>query len=97
MTHAELVALLTNAKALGLTEMTIDGNRYIFETSKPVEAIRKPQTVPDVKPEELVKPLSTFDEPTDDEVLFYATPYYDELQAQKAEKAKRQKDGKIDG
>ncbi len=96
MTHNELVALLTNAKALGLTEMTIDGNHYVFEASKPVEAIKTLQTPPaEAKAEELVKPMSTFDEPSDDEVLYYATPYYDVLQENKAEMAKREKDGKV--
>jgi hypothetical protein len=39
--------------------------------------------VPDLKPEELISPLSVFEEYTDEEILYWATPYFDELQAKK--------------
>lgn len=39
--------------------------------------------VPDKKIEELVKPISTLDQMSDKEILFAATPYFDELQEKK--------------
>lgn len=42
-----------------------------------------PGRIEDLKPEEIIKPLSTFEELSDDEILYYSTPYYDELQAKK--------------
>lgn len=39
--------------------------------------------VPDLKPEQIIAPLSVFEEMTDDEILYWSTPYYDELMAQK--------------
>lgn len=53
--------------------------------------------VPELKPEELVKALSSFDEITGDELLYYATPYYDELQRQKELRAQQIKDELADG
>jgi hypothetical protein len=39
--------------------------------------------IPDPKPEELFKPLSPFELMTEEEILMYATPRYDEIQAEK--------------
>jgi hypothetical protein len=44
--------------------------------------------VPDSKPEDLMKPLSVLDDMSEDEIKYWATPYFDELQEMKA-KAKR--------
>lgn len=43
-------------------------------------------TVPDASANDLIKPTQFLDELTDDEVLFYSTDYYDELQDKKASK-----------
>jgi hypothetical protein len=40
--------------------------------------------VGDLKPEQIVSPLPVFDEPSEEEILFWATPYYDQLMAEKA-------------
>ena len=40
--------------------------------------------VEDLKPEQIITPLPAFDEPSDDEILYWATPYYDQLMAEKA-------------
>lgn len=39
--------------------------------------------VPDLKPEQIIAPLPVFEELTDEEILYWATPYYDELQRKK--------------
>lgn len=48
----------------------------ILERSKKLEA-------QELKAEELVNPPSPFDELSDEEVLYYASPYFDEIQARK--------------
>lgn len=49
--------------------------------------------VPDVKSEEIVTPVSPFDDLTDEEIIYFSTPYYDELQAKKEKQLKdREKD-----
>jgi hypothetical protein len=40
--------------------------------------------------EEAFKNLSIFDELSEDEILYYATPYFDELMAQKEERRKKE-------
>lgn len=39
--------------------------------------------VPDMKAEDIIKPMSIYEEYTDEEIMYWATPYFDELQAQK--------------
>ena len=39
--------------------------------------------VPEISAEDLMKPIGPFDDLSEEEILFYATPYYDELQANK--------------
>ncbi len=46
----------------------------------------------DLKAEEIVKPLSALDEYSEDEILYWSTPYFDELQAKKAMRAQQIKD-----
>lgn len=98
MTNEEIIALMTSAKALGIVAFkykTLSFN-YPFPLSsdQAVAAaewtqaqINQPNSmnpeVKDSKPEELVKPMSVLDELTDKEILFYATPYFDEIQAEK--------------
>lgn len=50
---------------------------------------KKSEPVPDMKADQIVSPLSVLDQFTDEEILYYATPYFDELQARK--EAQRQK------
>jgi hypothetical protein len=86
---------LVEACPVCLNKLVIDdktGKPPSFDRSQLVEPVAKPQTVSESKPEDLVKPLSVFDEPTDEEVLYYATPYYDILQENKAEMAKKKKE-----
>lgn len=50
------------------------------------QAIRSMENVPESKAEDIVKPLSVLDQMSDDEILYWSTPYYDELQAKKERK-----------
>jgi hypothetical protein len=54
-----------------------------------------PKAPGESKPEDLIKPLSVFEEPTEDEILYYSTPYYDVLMERKAELARKQKEGTV--
>lgn len=46
--------------------------------SEPKEEIIQGK-VPDLKPEQIVAPLSIFDELSEEEILYWSTPYFDEL------------------
>lgn len=101
MTTDELKAILELSKAQGCTEVVVEGITFRLTSNvQPKPDKEQPRAigpVEDAKATDLIKPLSTFDEPTDEEVLYYATPYYDEIQAKKADMEKRKKDGVIDG
>lgn len=89
MTKFKRQELLKEAKELGLKSIEIDGVRYeLGETTSNVE--QKP--ISEEESKALLKALTStpLDELTEDEVLYYATPYYDELQHQK--KLKQQQD-----
>jgi hypothetical protein len=45
--------------------------------------------VPEVSADELMKPVGPFDDLSEEEILFYATPYFEELQAMKAQQKER--------
>ena len=48
--------------------------------------------VPELKAEDIVTAMSVLDMPTEEELLFYATPHYDELQRLKELRAQQLKD-----
>lgn len=71
MTDLDILQTLIKAKELGLT-------------MEDVAAFKAPKVnVSDSKAEELVVPMSVLDQLSDDEILFWATPHYDELQYKK--------------
>lgn len=89
LTATEIVFLMKQAKELGLTTIKVDG----FEAQLAMP-IKQPEVMSDIDDKDLVVPPSPFDELTDEELLYYATPYFDELQAKKeahAEKLKEEK------
>lgn len=76
MTDLEIMQILCKAKELGITMDDI--NKYKNKTEVKDEPI-----------EEIVKPLSALDDLSEHEILYYATPYFDEIQAKKeAQKAR---------
>lgn len=79
----KLKSALEFAKENKIKSIEVDGIRIEVPQDLTVEFSS------DRKFEELLKPLSPFDEMTEEEILYYATPYYDELQAKK--KAKQEK------
>jgi hypothetical protein len=94
MTPKQTIALIKEAKALGLKSIKIGEVEVNFEGEKEVH----PRTeVPELKPEDIVKPMSVMDELSTEEQLFYATPYYDELQLKKKLHQEAIKSGVNDG
>lgn len=91
MTTKKIKELIELAKSQGCTQATIDGNTYVFDSKPHHEAITTPQHVPDMKAEELIQPESVFDQMTEEEILYWATPYYDEVVAKKESQKKRTK------
>lgn len=54
-----------------------------LETKPKWYPMRSQEPVPELKPDEIVKPLSVLDNLSDEEILMYATPRFDEIQAEK--------------
>ena len=77
MTKEQRLELINEAKEIGLKSITIDDVVYEFGESKPAEV----EIVP-IDPELFARKIAeeTF---TDEEILYYASPYYDELQEKK--------------
>ena len=88
-TFEEITLIINHARSCQLEKVEIDGVVY-YTKQTVVEA--KSQPIPaDVKPEDIMAPMSVFDEPDEEELLYWSTPYWDELQAKKeAMKAARE-------
>jgi hypothetical protein len=89
MTKDERMALINEAKELGLKSVTIEGITYEFNT----HIMAKVDEVPDVEPTDIVAPEAFLDQLTDEEVLFWSVSEYDDIQDRKnkmAEAAKQQ-------
>lgn len=80
--------IIEEARELHLESVEVEGIKYTLGAN--IE--RKLTLVPEEKAEALMKPLSPLDEYTDEEIQFYATPYFDELQARKEAQAKQKKE-----
>lgn len=77
MTKEERIEKILEAKELGLKAVTIEGVIYDLDGSKPI----RPLVV--IDPTEAYKEESVFDQMTDEEVLFWSTPEYDNIQEKK--------------
>lgn len=72
-----------------------EGAKIIDErTGKPPSSPSPVQTetLPELKPEDLFKPMSVLEEYSEEEILFWHTRFFDELQSRKEAK-KKQEDG----
>jgi hypothetical protein len=86
MTLKERIA---EAREAGVTAITIDGVTYNIGL---VAETKVATAVPELKPEQIVAPLSILDDLTEEEILFWSTPHYDEIQEQKAAQAAKAKE-----
>lgn len=89
LTATEIVFLMKQAKELGLTTIKVDGFEAQLATPMP---IKQPEVMTDIDDKDLVVPSSPFDDLSDEEILYFATPYYDELQAKKEAQAQKLKE-----
>lgn len=79
MTDLEILTILVRAKELGITQDDVES----FKT------VSRETNVPDLKPQEIVVPVSPFDDISEDEILYWHSPFYDEIQTKK--EAQKQK------
>jgi hypothetical protein len=86
MTLKERIA---EAREAGVTAITIDGVTYAIGL---VAETKATLPVPELKPEQIVVPLSVLDDLTEEEILYWSTPYYEEIQEQKAAQAAKAKE-----
>ena len=81
MTDLEIMQVLIKAKELGITQEQVD------EFKKP-----KPIQMTDEELEAIVKPMSPFDDLSEEEIQYWATPYFDELQQKKEQQKQKLKE-----
>ncbi len=85
----EIMQLMAKFKELGLTSFEIESEGIKMGNvplEKPqAETLKaKSQPIPeDIQATDIVTPMGVFDELDDDEVLYWSTPYFDEMQANK--------------
>lgn len=79
-TKEEIFELIKHVKGMGLESVEVDG--MVFKIGNKCVPAPLP-FVPEMRSEEIVKPMSVLDEYTEEEVLYWATPFFDELQTRK--------------
>lgn len=88
-TIEDVAKLIEFAKNAGLSVLEIDNLKIKFSSKSMYVSKKKkedPAPVPDLKAEDIVKSHAFLDDLTPEEILFYATPHFDELQADKEHK-----------
>ncbi len=94
MNTDDITRIMDKAKEIGIRSVDVkfpNGANLKFSFLYKSETFREAKfgmPVPDVKPEEIVKPISPLDDITPEEILYFAVPHYDEIQAQKEEHKK---------
>lgn len=87
MTKEERIELIKEAKELGLKAVTIEGVTYEFGEVTPT-----PHVITEEEAEESYTALSVLDDLSEDEIKYYATPYFDEIQHNKKIREQQLKD-----
>lgn len=83
MTPKQQMNLIKQAKDLGLASIKIGDVEIVFSKDRTEQ---KTHAVPDLEAKDILVPPSPFDDITEEEILYFATPFYDELQAIKNKK-----------
>ncbi len=86
-TKEEIASILAQAKEMGMESVEVDGVKYTLGAHPVTKQLGFPQ---ELKPEEMVTPLSVLDEYTEEEILYWSSGYFDDLQARK-ESANKQR------
>lgn len=84
MTKEEKLLLIQEAREFGCKSVTIEG--VVYELGK---ALPTNEPINEEALGEAVKNMSVLDEYSQDEILYYSSPYFEELQEQKELKAKQ--------
>lgn len=83
----EIIKVLATAKDLGVSNLKVEGIEASFGEKKELPPVTTDHHVEDGDIEDAF-PKDPVADLTDEEILYYATPYYDQLQAKKAEHKK---------
>ena len=86
LSFEELEDVIKLAKSHNLAEFEFRGLRVKFDCSYPDKKTYEP--IADPK-QDAFKPISPLDNFSPEEILYYATPFYDDLQAEKEAKNSR--------
>lgn len=86
-TKEEIKELIDFAKENDLASIEIEGVKFSLNPN----AVIPSSYVEEMKAEEMVKPLSPFEDLSEEDIRYWATPYFDILQAEK-EAAKNQRE-----
>lgn len=81
MTDLEIMQTLIKAKELGITQDDVEAFK--------AKLLPRETIVPDMKASDILAPISSFDDLSDEEILYWASPYYDDIQTKK--EAQKQK------
>ena len=91
LTADEIIKIMERAKELGISSVKVEGLEATMAIPNIEEKTQEPAEVIDDK--DLVALASPFDELTEEELMYWSTPYFDELQENKRHMAEqRQKD-----
>lgn len=80
---------MSKFKELGLTSFKAEGIEMTndVKVTQPSDVVMtKPKLEPntdELKAEDIVQPMSVLEELDEDDILYWATPYYDDIQARK--------------
>lgn len=79
-TDEEIQKILETAKQRGIASVVIDGVTYNLYKEDIVTNDRT-KVVPDLEAKDIVAPMSPFDDLSEDEVMYWHSPYGSELEA----------------
>lgn len=82
-TLEDITTMIEKAQAAGVDTLEAPGVKIVFKKSQEKLNESISRLVPDMKADEIFKPMSSLDDLSPEEILYYATPHYDEIQAQK--------------
>lgn len=85
-TDIELLEIMIKARELGITPEEFSAFKEHHNQAT------QATYVPEAKAEEILSPLSVLDDLSEEEILFWHSPYYDELQLKKRTPKERDND-----
>ena len=77
----DIMELMIQAKEMGLTSIKVDGFEATLSQGPQEKQVIGKQA--DMTKEEIMTTLQVFDDLSDDQILYWSTPYYDELESLK--------------